>query len=392
MGSAALTQSPSGRTQCPKVLHFVTGGFSGATQVALDLVQAHAQSGVFDAMLVLRRKPQTDMQRVYALREKGVHVEVVTHWPHFATIWQLRQLCLQWQPDILVAHGFSDHIWGRYAGLWAGVKHLVHVEHNSRERYTWWRLQQALWLAQRTDRIIGCSQGVKASLLALGFPPEKTMAISNGIRLDPYTVGAGVALQQREPGLVMAARFANQKDHQTLIEALALLRHRGMTPPLWLPGGGSSQLRKRAERLSASLGVAEQVHFMGFQPGVPGLLMRNQICVLSSRYEGMPLSLIEGMAAGCVVIGSRVPGIQEVIDHEHNGLLVAPQSAPELADAIERVLRDPAAAQQWASQGRQDALSHYSFEHMAGAYEHEFASLLGLAQPEPLDQTATGLL
>lgn len=380
-----MTEPAVGAVRRPKILHFVTGGFSGATQVALDLVQAHAQSGQFDAMLVLRRKPQTDMQRVHALSEQGIHVEVVTHWPHFATIWQLRQLCLQWQPDILVAHGFSDHIWGRYAGLWAGVKHLVHVEHNSRERYTWLRLKQALWLARHTDRIIGCSQGVKASLLALGFPPEKTIAISNGIRLEPYALGGSVELAQREPGLVMAARFANQKDHQTLIEALALLRGRGLTPPLWLPGGGSAPLRKRAERLSQSLGVAEQVHFMGFHPGVPGLLMRNQICVLSSRYEGMPLSLIEGMAAGCVVIGSEVPGIQEVIQHERNGLLVAPQSAAALADAIERVLRDAATAQRLATQGRQDAVAHYSFEHMAASYEREFAGLLGIAPVESAD-------
>lgn len=386
-----MTPRPIDAARRAKVLHFVTGGFSGATQVALDLVQAHLQSGAFDAMLVLRRKPQTDMRRVQALREQGIHVEVVTHWPHTATIWQLRQLCLQWRPDILVAHGFSDHIWGRYAGLLAGVQHLVHVEHNSRERYTWWRLKQALWLAQRTDRMIGCSQGVKASLLALGFPPEKTIAISNGIRLEPYALGGSVELAQRAPGLVMAARFANQKDHQTLIEALAVLRSRGLTPPLWLPGGGSAQLRKRAERLSQRLGVAEQVHFMGFQPDVPSLLMRNQICMLSSRYEGMPLSLIEGMAAGCVVIGSAVPGIQEVIEHEHNGLLVAPKSALAMADAIERVLQDTAAAQRWATQGRHDAVAQYSFEHMAGSYEREFASLLGIKPLEPADHSALEL-
>lgn len=383
MADAAVTQTIGAQPRRPRVMHFVTGGFSGATQVALDLVQAHTLSGEFEAMLVLRRKPQTDMQRVHALSAQGMHVEVVTHWPHIATVWQLRELCMQWQPDILVAHGFSDHIWGRYAGLWAGVKHLVHVEHNSRERYTWWRLKQSLWLAERTDRIIGCSQGVKASLLALGFPPEKTIAISNGIRLAPYALGGGVALAERERGIVMAARFANQKDHQTLIEALAILKNRGLVPPVWLPGGGSAHLRKRAERLSESLGLSEQVHFMGFHPGVPGLLMRNQVCVLSSHYEGMPLSLIEGMAAGCVVVGSQVPGIQEVIEHERNGLLVPPQSAAEMADALQRALQDTTAAQAWATQGRSDAVSHYSFEQMAATYEREFAGLLGMPYAEP---------
>ena len=82
------------------------------------------------------------------LREQGIEVRVVPGWSHAATIWALRRICLQWQPELLLAHGFSEHIWGRLAGLWAGVPHMVHVEHNARERYTWLRLRLSRWLAQ----------------------------------------------------------------------------------------------------------------------------------------------------------------------------------------------------------------------------------------------------
>jgi hypothetical protein len=78
----------------------------------------------------------------------------------------------RFRPDILVAHGFSEHLWGRYAGLLAQVPHLVHVEHNTRERYTRWRLKQTRWLAARTDRIVGCSEGVRLRLLEMGMPPR----------------------------------------------------------------------------------------------------------------------------------------------------------------------------------------------------------------------------
>ena len=143
------------RGQRPKVLHFVTGGFSGATQVAVDLVRAHGASGRFDALLVLRRKRTTLPERVRALQADGLRVELVPGWSHAATVWALASLCRRFQPDILVAHGYSEHLWGRYAGLLAGVRHLVHVEHNSRERYNAWRLVQARWLARRTDSIVG---------------------------------------------------------------------------------------------------------------------------------------------------------------------------------------------------------------------------------------------
>ncbi|WP_238946365.1 glycosyltransferase [Vandammella animalimorsus] len=372
--------SPDAR---PRVLHFVTGGFSGATQVAIDLVRAHLHSGQFEPRLVLRRKRQTPLDKVAALRAQGLPVDVVSGWSHWATIWQLRRICLQWRPDILVAHGFSEHLWGRYAGLWAQVPLLVHVEHNSRERYTPWRLAQARWLARRTACIIGCSQGVRDSLLALGFAPEKTIAIPNGIALQPYAQADALPLTQRSPGLVMVARFARQKDHATLLHALALLRQRGLQPTLWLAGGGSQRLERRARALVQQLGLGGQVQLLGRCDDVPGLLMGQRICVLCSHYEGMPLALIEGMAAGCAVVGSRVPGIQEVIAHERNGLLAAPGDPLALADALERLLREPAWAAGLAAQGRRDAQALYSQQRMQAAYEAQFLQLLAQGRPTP---------
>jgi hypothetical protein len=133
-----------------RVLHFVTGGFSGgATQVAIALTQAGVESPEIEPLLVLRRKRRTDPRRIAELEQAGVPVRVVPGWSHAATIWALVRECRAFQPDILVAHGFSEHLWGRYAGLLAKVPHLVHVEHNTRERYTAWRLRQTRWLAQR---------------------------------------------------------------------------------------------------------------------------------------------------------------------------------------------------------------------------------------------------
>ena len=160
-----------------RVLHFVTGGFSGgATQVAIALTQAGVDSPAIEPLLVLRRKRRTDPRRIAELEQAGVPVRVVPGWSHVATIWSLVRVIREFRPDVLIAHGFSEHLWGRYAGLLAKVPHLVHVEHNTRERYTAWRLRQTRWLAQRTDRIVGCSEGVRLQLLAMGMPPERTIA------------------------------------------------------------------------------------------------------------------------------------------------------------------------------------------------------------------------
>lgn len=365
--------------QPPRVLHFVTGGFSGATQVAVDLVRAHRASGHFEPLLVLRRKRQTDPARIAALQEEGLAVRVVPGWSHLATIWHLVRECRRFRPDFLVAHGFSEHLWGRYAGLIARVPVLVQVEHNSRERYTWWRNAQMLWLGRRTQAIVGVSEGVREALLARGVEPSKTLAIPNGVRLEPYAAAAEHPFENRVPGIVMVARFARQKDHASLLQALALLRDRGLRPQLLLAGGGKAAAQKQAKRLCAALNLHDQVTFLGRCDDVPGLLMAHQVCVLSTHYEGMPLSLIEGMAAGCAVVGSSVPGVKEVIRHEHNGLLVPAREPAALADALQALLLQPQKAAALAQQARTDALAHYGLPQMLDRYEALFLRLLGVA-------------
>lgn len=359
-----------------RVLHFVTGGFSGgATQVAIQLVNAARDSAQIEPLLVLRRKRRTPAGRIEELQDSGVPVAVVPGWSHAASILALVKLCRTFKPDVLVAHGFSEHLWGRYAGLLAKVPQLVHVEHNTRERYTRWRLAQTRWLAARTARIVGCSEGVRQVLLGMGMPAQRTIAIPNGIRLDPFDGAAVQPFAARAAGIVMVARYSKQKDHATLLRAVALLGERGLHPQVQLAGGGKTMHRKPLEKLATELGLAAQVQFLGVVRDVPQRLMANQVCVLSTHYEGMPLALLEGMAAGCAVIGSDVPGVREVLAHGVDGLLVAESDPAALADALERLLRDTDAAAVMAANARAVALQRHGRALMNERYEQLFLQL-----------------
>lgn len=360
-----------------RVLHFVTGGFSGgATQVAIQLVNAEHAGDRIEPLLVLRRKRRTDPARIEELQRAGTPLRVVAGWSHAATIWQLLQVCREFKPDVLVAHGFSEHLWGRYAGLLAKVPHLVHVEHNTRERYTHWRLAQSRWLAARTARIVGCSEGVRQALLDMGMPADRTIAIPNGVRLEPFADADTHAYASRVPGIVMVSRLSKQKDHPTLLRALALLRDRGLQPPLLLAGGGKRAHRRALETLIEQLGLQSQVSLLGVVRNVPELLVGHQLAVLSTHYEGMPLALIEGMAAGCAVIGSAVPGVREVLVDGVDGRLVPESDPVAMADALEALLRDPAHAAQLAAAARRKALQHHGRELMNQRYEELFVSLV----------------
>ena len=365
-----VSSSSPAATRPLRVLHFVSGGFSGATQVAIDLCGDDASQ---QTLLVLRRRALTPTERVQALRAKGLRVEVVPRWSHLVTILALRRLCREWQPDVLVAHGFSEHLWGRYAALLAGVPCIVQIEHNVRERYGRWRLWQALWLAQRTDRIVGVSRAVEDVLVRLGHPPERCMTIHNGIELSRWTKGQPWA--QREAAIVMPARFARQKDHRTLIEALVPLKALGHRPTVYFAGEGKASWRKEAEQLAARLGVQDQVQCLGHVQDLPALLGRVKLCVLSTHYEGLGLGLIEGMASGCCGVGTDVEGVREIITHGHNGLLVPHADAQALARTLAELLGDDARTQALAAVGQAHVHAAFDRQRMRQQYLALFADL-----------------
>ncbi len=363
---SALTQEAA---QPLKVMHFVTGGFSGATQVAVDLCLAAQADPRLQTLLVLRRKRTTSPERVQALQAQGLQVEVVSNWLHMLTVWEIRKIIRAWKPDVVFAHGFSDHIWGRQAAVAEGVPRIFHVEHNARERYTPRRLRQALALAPYTEASIGVSEGVRTSLIERGFAPQQCLAIPNGIALERFPDSLlPTHWQDRSARILMASRFARQKDHDTLIQALGLLRARGVSPALDLAGAGSTRLKRRVQTQVAHLGLQAQVHFLGNVADLPLRLVGVQVFVLSTRWEGMPLALVEAMAAGCACIGTDVVGVREVIEHGITGLLVPPGDAQALAEAMQRLLQNPALAQQLGHAARLRALSTHGREHMWQRY------------------------
>lgn len=372
---SASATAPASTSSPLRVLHFVTGGFSGATQVAVDLAASGAQEAGMQTLLVLRSKRSTEAARVQALRDRGLDVELVPGWSHLATLWALWRVCQRWQPHLLVAHGFPEHLLGRWAGWWARVPVLVQVEHNSRERYSPWKLWQARRLSLHSARLVGVSEGVRQQLLKLGMPAEKTQAIPNGVNLAPFASAGERDWAQRQPGIVMSARFARQKDHLTLLRALALLKARGLRPSLLLAGSGKPGYRRRAEAEAARLGLRDQVQFLGHHAGMPELLMSQRICVLATHYEGMPLALVEGMAAGCACVASDVAGVSEVLQSGHTGLLVPENDAQALADALQKVLEDEDFGARLGRAARERALQEHGLDLMRQRYAALFRSL-----------------
>lgn len=350
-----------------EVVHFVTGGFSGATMVARQLVAQANRSGGERHLLVLRRKRQTRQAQLDELAQQQIPYWVVPGWSHVATIVALVQLFQQLKPRVVVAHGFSEHLWGRLAAIIARVPIIIHVEHNSKERYTPFRLWLAKQLTKRTRWLVGVSEGVRNSLLNLGFAPEKCVFVNNGIDAERYAQLPMPEFSERKNAVIMCARFARQKDHVTLIQAAALLKTQGLILEVALLGGGKVSVKKRLQALAAKLGVSSHISFLGHSNQVPELLAQYQIAALITHYEGMPLALVEAMAAGCAVVASNVVGVKEILALGI-GVAVEPNNPEALARALAELLNNPAQAASIGQEARAYVLEHFTQENMLAGY------------------------
>lgn len=358
-----------------KVLHFVTGGFSGATRVAVDLVSAHQQCENIETLLVMRRKKSTSADKLTQLHNKSIPFRLVDGAMHWITIYQLSRICKEWQPDVLVAHGFPEHLLGRWAGLWAKVPHLVQIEHNSRERYTPWKLWQTRYLSRFTARVIGVSEGVADGLRSQNLKAD-IMAIPNGIDTERFAQGKLIPLLSRAKDIVMVGRFAKSKDQISLVRALAILKKNGLKPSLTLVGGGNKRYAKRAHDLVKALELADQVTFIEHSDKVEQILAEHKIFVMASFFEGLNLSVLEAMAAGCLVVGSDAVGVSELINDGEDGFLFTVGDPHSLAKRLISVLDNINNCQFMANAGREKAQLYYNKQRVSLDYKNVFINLV----------------
>lgn len=287
---------------------------------------------------------------------------------------RLRRLVQQNSYDIVHVHLFPELLIAGIACRGMQVR-LIYTEHVATNR------RRTLGLAGRLldtlaycpyQRIIAINRSTEVNLVR--WVPEvigKTVLIPNAVRVPSPHISEGVqkcsALQQlgighdrNIPILLFAGRLTHQKGVDTLLLALPKLSVKNYL--CLIAGDGPEYVYLRD--LSHASGLQGHVRFLGYRSDVLDLLPEVDMLVLPSRWEGLPLIVLEAMAANCPVVASNVDGIAEVLRHEHSALLVPPDNPAALAAAIERLLLDVPLRQRLVAQARRD-VEAYSAEDIA---------------------------
>jgi len=241
-------------------------------------------------------------------------------------------------------------------------------------------------LVEHVDRVICVSAAVRDSFAHVGVPPEKLRVVRNGIRPRPAECSAAEARSRlgipASTGIVLTiGRLIDVKAYPYLLEAVpAVVQRHPDVCFLWVGSGPQEQeLRERVQ----ALGLEEVVHLAGQRSDMPDLLAAADLFVLPSLVEGLPLGVLEAMAAGLPVVGTRVSGTSEVVVDGVTGRLVAPGrltgpfDTTALAAAILEPLEDPRLGARWGEAGRRRVEQEFTVMRMARETADVYAELLG---------------
>ena len=283
---------------------------------------------------------------------------------------RMMRLIRRERPNIVHTHLFKSDLHGRLAARWSGVPVVVTTAHNNDA----WAQRAPLGAlygvtARLADRVIAVSDEVREyQIQYTHVAPEKIITIDNGVDTRRFEGqdAAGRALRAEfgfaadAPLVGIIGRLSLQKDHALFLQAAAHIRDELPAARFLIVGDGA--LRTELTAQAAALGLSEAVIFTGLRSDIPAVLAALDLLVFSSQWEGLPVTLLEGMAARKAIVSTAVGGVPGVVKDGESALLVPPADAQALAQACLRVLREPAL---------KDCLGAAAFERVRARYSLE---------------------
>jgi glycosyltransferase involved in cell wall biosynthesis len=257
---------------------------------------------------------------------------------------KLTRFLRQHRPDAVHTHGGRANLYGRVAATLAKVPQVVTTihSHSNLDYDSLWKnslfaaADRLTW--SLADSYIAVSGQLRNSLIARGLPESKITVIHNGIA-ERVSGSPDAELASLERPLLLAiGRLVGIKRFDILLRSLNIVADTGRRFTFVLVGDGPEQ--DSLSRLAAELNLSERVLMCGYRRDARRLLLGADLFVMSSDMEGLPVVLLEAMAAQVPVVATAVGGIPEAVTHQESALLVQPGNAGELASAIIQSLDD----------------------------------------------------
>ncbi|MBI1903237.1 MAG: glycosyltransferase [Planctomycetia bacterium] len=313
------------------------------------------------------------------LRQEGIRVECLQRRAGFdrACARRLAAWIRSTGAALVHAHQYTPFFYALASGIMRRRPPVLFTEHGRffPDRPRWKRIVFNRMALRRRDRVVAVGEAVRQALIRNeGIPAGRVGVIYNGVDLQRIarqgTRGAEVrrelSLEPDELAILQVARLDGLKDHGTALRTMERVVRRCPRARLLLVGEGPERAGIEHEIRRRRLG--SWVQLLGLRTDVPRLLAAADIFLLTSISEGIPVTLIEAMAARLPVVATSVGGVPEVVVRGQTGLLAPARDDAALADAVLRLARDPVERQRMGNEGHERATQLFSQEDMHAAY------------------------
>lgn len=291
------------------------------------------------------------------------------------TVLALGALFRRERPDVVHIHNWFSHVRAAPAARLAGVPVVVHTKHGAEWPFLLGSRALAGRLYRMADVVVAVSADVRDGLLSTyRFPSERIRLVLNGIDTDRFCpLSVDLEHERRRvlglngaPLLGAVSRLSPEKGIVTLLGALRIVRDRLPGTRLVVAGDGPD--RRRCEEEARTLGVADEVAFLGSRSDVDAIYPVLDIYVQPSYAEGMSLTILEACSCGLPVVATAVGGNPEIIEDGKTGRLVAPRDPEALAAAILEHWENVESARAMGCAARERIVGHFSLDRMVRGY------------------------
>ena len=289
----------------------------------------------------------------------------------------------QHQINIIHTHLTDANMIGHIVGRLSGCR-VISTLHNEPPKDNQKRSYKLGWLERITARylanhLVAVSNRVRTMhIKEWHIPEEKISTIYNGIDMQEYLKipeDAGQNNPDTEFVITNVAKLSVQKAQHLLLEAAKLVLEQKPNVRFMIVGRGplEQQLKEQAE----ALGIAGRVTFTGLRRDIPAILSQSDIFVLSSLWEGLPISALEAMAAARAVVLTDVGGNSELVEHGTNGLIVPPGDVPALANTLLSLINDSSYRLSLGKAARSHVQREFNIDFAAKQYETLYEKMCG---------------
>jgi glycosyltransferase involved in cell wall biosynthesis len=298
------------------------------------------------------------------------------------SILRLAALLRKKKVKVLHTHLFTTGVVGRLAALLAGVPVVITHEHGNTPWKRWHHTMFERWAIHFTDLRIAVSQEIMDMRIEQeGTPRSKMCIVPNAVEPTRFEVDDATRHATRqEIGLDdcfiigRIGRLVESKCHDLLLDAAREVCGKKPEVRFILVGDGPST--PGLERLRESYGLTGKVHFLGRRTDVPELLAAIDLYVITSRWEGLPLALLEAMMAGKPIISTSVGAIPGALRDNEDGILIRPNCKEDLVESLLALIDDPQRMRLLGANARKRAMAKFSPGVVLGELEDIYRKIL----------------